>query len=72
MSFLESRPAKKIFKKGDRVILSIEGCVHLPGMIKKQSHGVVVGFGKQSHLVRILPDGLKTASTFHSSFWERL
>ena len=64
--------AKKKFRKGDKVILSVEGCVNMPELILKKSFGRVVGFGRSFNLVRVLIYGLKYPQTFHAGFWERI
>jgi hypothetical protein len=64
--------AKKIFRKNDRVVLSVLGCRHMPEMIEKKSYGRVVGFGRQFNLIRVLVDGLKYSTTYHAGYWERI
>lgn len=64
--------ARKKFRKGDRVVLSGEGCKTFPDKILQKSIGTVVGFSKEYNCARILIDGLKHPQTFHSGFWERI
>jgi len=64
--------AKNKFRKGDRVVLSVQGCKIFPGMIENKSIGQVVGFGKSYNVVRIVVDGQKTPVGRHSGFWERI
>lgn len=64
--------AKKKFRKGDRVVLSLDGCRQMPNMISGQSAGTVVGFGREYNCVRVLIHGEKRPTTYHSGFWERV
>jgi hypothetical protein len=64
--------AKKKFKKGDRVVLSVDGCRQMPELIKSKSTAVVVGFGRSYNCVRVLITGQRNPSTFHSGYWERI
>jgi len=66
--------AKKKFRIGDKIILSVEGCQTFPEMIKKHKHiGVVVGFSRNHYnCARVLVNGNKIPTCYHSGFWERL
>lgn len=63
--------AKKKFRKGDLVILSVSGCNQLSGLIQKNSVGKVVGFGRNYNLVRILTRNRKRPESYHCGYWER-
>ncbi len=64
--------AKKKFRKGDKVVLSADGCIQMPEMIEEHSYGTVVGFGRALNLVRVVTHGTKTPASFHAGFWERV
>lgn len=64
--------AKKKFRKGDKVILSVEGCRQVSELIQNKSVGLVTGFGLSYNCVRVLINGQTRSSTWHCGFWERI
>lgn len=64
--------ARNKFRKGDQVVLSVDGCKQLTGLILKNAHGVVTGFGKFYNVVRIKTDGRKHSESYHAGYWERI
>jgi hypothetical protein len=63
--------ARERFTKGQRVRVSEIGMSHFgPGGRLARSVGVVVGFGREEHLVRVRRDGVKYAESYHEKFWE--
>ena len=66
-----SLSGREKFRKGDRVQLSEEGLAHF-GQRRKPHTGVVIGFGRQSHQVRIVRDGVKNPENYHCKFWDKV
>lgn len=64
--------ARQLFKKGDRVKLTIAGAhVFECSTVRSQEpSATVVGFGRADHVVRVLRDGYKTPISCHMDFWE--
>ena len=61
--------ARDLFRKGDRVQLTTAGRERFP---RSPPMGVVIGFSYDSPFgLRVLPDGRKTAVTFHCADWMR-
>lgn len=64
--------AKKRFKLGDRVHLTLAGYKQFKYMKIASDQGKVVGFGRSPHMVAVLVDGRLTADRYHFEFWEKI
>src|SRR5580704_15090294 len=64
--------ARKKFRKGDRVVLSLEGFKRIPEFISRKFTGRVVGFSRiHRNCVLIRFRYLKEPQSLHCGFWER-
>lgn len=63
--------ARKKFRKGDKVVLSLEGCQQIPEFITRKYSGTVIGFSRIVNRVRIKFKYLINPQTLHCGFWER-
>lgn len=67
--------AREKFKVGDRVVMTEEAIKHLyEGLtrkgVSKPTRGIVAGFPRDSEkCVSIIPDGLRSRSSYHIKFW---
>lgn len=71
--------ARHKFRIGQRVKLTPEAIAGGLGATRHRrtrrspdNTGTVKGFGRELHLVRVLPDGVTTVSAFHMDYWEPL
>lgn len=65
--------ARKMFRKGDAVILSTDGCLALPEMIIKKGSGIISGFSRiHSNCVLVKFKHVKKPQSFHCGYWERI
>lgn len=64
--------ARKHFRVGDKVVLSVDGCTQLPEFIMHKSHGIVVGFSRSFNCMRIKFPNLVKPQTLHCGFFERM
>lgn len=70
--------ARRVFFVGQRVELSEEGARSFGVSSERprgsqrrgKDTGVVMGFGREPHIVRVRPDGIKTTSAWHATFWK--
>lgn len=59
------------FQIGQRVKMSPRAVSAMPPDRGASTSGEVVGYGRDSTLVRVRRDGRKTADTWHMDLWER-
>lgn len=68
--------ARHMFRVGQRVELTEDGLRQFDfqqrksALRKAKNTGVVVGFGREPNIVRVIPDGVFTVSAFHAKFWK--
>jgi hypothetical protein len=56
--------------KGTRVVMSSAAIRQRLDGRKKRRKGTVVGYGKESYLIRVLRDGERQPTSWHLKFWK--